>query len=50
MKLKHSSAKWTLKMEDLLSKTYIGYHEAFYNCAKHAYMNEFLDRTKPAQL
>lgn len=50
MKLKHTSAKWALKMEDLLNRTYVGYHETFYNCAKYAYMSEFLDRTTPAQL
>lgn len=50
MKLKHTSAKWALKMESLLNQNYITYHETFYNCAKYAYMAEFLDKTTMTQL
>jgi hypothetical protein len=50
MKLKHTSAKWSLKMETLLNKNYITYHETFWNVAKCAYLNDFIDKTTPSQM
>ena len=50
MKLKHSAARHVFRINDLLNRNYLTYHETFYHLSKAAYFNQFVDQSTPLQL